>query len=101
MITSEFTAAQAARLAALAALGAPEGAQWFTWPTASAVLDSARGVLLIATDFEPAPDDWDSVCALLELAGYDSGGPMAADPGEPVMTQGLCLWQLEVPVLVG
>lgn len=86
-------------MAALMTLGATSNAQWFRFPTATAVLGD--GVLLIATDLEPAPDDWDAVCALLELAGYDSGGHWAADPGEPVMTQGLCLWQLEIPVLVG
>lgn len=87
-------------MAALMTLGATSDAQWFRFPTATAVLGD--GVLLIATDLEPAPDDWDAVCALLELAGFSNGTDgFQSDPGEPVMTQGLCLWQLEVPVLVG
>jgi hypothetical protein len=86
------------RTALLATMGAADGAQWFTWPTATAVLDTARGVILVATDPEPAPDDWDAVCLLLELAGYDNGtgGPFSTDPGEPECSQALSTWRLEL-----
>lgn len=101
MTSIDFTAQASLRTAILKALGAAEAAQWFAWPTASAVLDTACGALLIVTDAEPAPDDWDAIVALIELAGFDNGQPgYPADPGEPVMTQGLCLWRLEIPVLV-
>ena len=91
MTSLDITVQASLRKAALAARGGAEGAQWFTWPTASAVLDPARGVLLIVTDLEPSPDCWDAVCRLLELAGYDnqSIGRWTADPGEPVELAGL------------
>jgi hypothetical protein len=87
----------------LASRGATDSHEWFRWPTATAVLDPARSVLLIATDPEPAPDDWDAVCTLLELSGYCNGtdGPFTTDPGEPDWDRqtGVCTWNLPLPAL--
>ena len=96
----DFTASQAARKATLEALGAAEGGTWMTWPTATALVDLDHGVVLIATELEPSPEDWESVCNLLELAGYDSGGRWAADPGEPRELAGLATWSLSLRVPV-
>jgi hypothetical protein len=102
MTTTDFTVQAATRTAVLAAMGATSGSM-FAWPTASAVLDMAQGRLTIVTDLESSPDDLDSVCTLLELSGYDSGGPWAADPGEPSVdyTTMTCTWNLALGASVG
>jgi hypothetical protein len=84
-----------ARETALEHIGAESGATWFRWPTATAALDTNRGVLLIATDPEPAPDDWDAVCTLLELSGYHNGssGPFTTDPE---WDADVCTWNLSL-----
>lgn len=87
-----------AREAALESIGAESGAAWFRWPTATAVADLDRGLVLIATDLEVAPDDWDAIVSLLELSGYHNGsdGPFTADPGEPAEIMGTCTWSLSL-----
>jgi hypothetical protein len=103
MTTTDFTAQIATRAAVLTQMGAPEGAEWFAWPTASAALGRAQGALWIATDLDVAPDDADALATLLGLVGYDNGtdGPWATDPGEPVMAEGLCTWALALGAPVG
>jgi hypothetical protein len=90
-----------ARETALERIGAESGATFFRWPTATAALDAERGVVLIATDSEPASDDWDAVCTLLELSGYHNGsdGLFSSDPGEPDWdaVSGVCTWSLSLP----
>lgn len=94
--TTEFTAQAHTRKAVLTALDAAEGGTMFAWPTASAVLDLDRGVLLIAAEADLAPDDWDSVVSLIHLAGFDNGtdGPFTDDPGEATEIMGLHVWSL-------
>jgi hypothetical protein len=100
--TVDFTAQASLRKAALEAMGAPEGAEMFGWPTASAALDRSQGALYIATELEPSPEDWESVCLLLKLVQFDNGtdGPFRADIGEPVEIMGLATWSLSIPVPV-
>jgi hypothetical protein len=88
----------AARSAVLTGMGARAGAEWFTWPTVSAVLDHEHMVVLIATDAEPSPDDWDAVCLLLHLSGFHNGsdGPFTSDPGEPAQSGDTNTWQLQL-----
>src|SRR5437879_6205779 len=103
MTTTQLTAQAAARAAVLDRMSAPEGAEWFTWRTVSAALDRAQGALWIAADQAPSPEDWESVCLLLELAGFDNGtGSMfPQDPGEPAEVTGLATWKLSLGVSVG
>lgn len=97
----DFTARTSLRLAVLASQGAPEGAEWFAWPTASAALDRAQGALFIACDPEPSPDDWDALCTLIELAGFQNGTDrFPCDPGEPTEILGLCAWTLALGATV-
>jgi hypothetical protein len=87
-----------ARETALERMGAESGATWFRWPTATAMVDLDHGVILIATDPEPASDDWNAVVTLLELSGYHNGsdGPFATDPGEPGWDAGVSTWSLSL-----
>jgi hypothetical protein len=98
MTSSQFTALADARTAVLTQMGAPEGAEMFAWPTATAALDRTQGALYIATEPEPSPDCWDAVCTLLQLVQFDNGtgGPFACDPGEPADIMGLATWALSL-----
>jgi len=100
MTSTNLTARADVRTAVLASMGAADGT-WFRWPTATAVADLDRGVILISTDLEVAPDDMDAVCTLLELSGYHNGsdGPFTSDPGEPSEVMGTCTWSLSLGAL--
>jgi hypothetical protein len=99
---TDFTAQASLRKAVLDTMSAAEGGTLMTWPTATALVDLERGVILIVTELDPSPEDWESVCNLLKLAGYDNGtdGPWRTDPGEPVEAMGLATWNLSVGVPV-
>lgn len=98
MTSTNLTGQITTRAAILAHMGASGTGTMFTWPTATAMVDLDHGVILIATDLEPAPDDWDAVCTLLELSGYQNGtaGPFTSDPGEPAEIMGTFTWSLSL-----
>lgn len=89
------------RAAVLEHMGAADTGTMFNWPTATALVDLDRGVILLASDPEPATDDWDAIVALLELSGYRNGtdGPFPADPGEPAEIMGTLTWNLSLSAL--
>lgn len=98
MTSNDLTARASTRKAVLAAMGAADSGTMFNWPTATAVIQLERGMVLIATDLEVAPDDMDAVVTLLELSGYHNGtdGPFTSDPGEPAEIMGTYTWSLSL-----
>ena len=88
-----------ARLALLHHMGAVPGSMIrYHYPTADAVIDPDRGVLLIAVDPEPDPADWAAVCGLIQAVGFTDGSlPHRKDPGEPDQDplSGVFTWRLE------
>lgn len=90
----------AGRRAVLEHMGALCGDQIeYRYATADAVIDECRGVLYIAVDQDVDPGDWDRICGLISMVGWDngSGGPYGADPGEPEFDalSRVCTWRLE------
>jgi hypothetical protein len=81
----ELVSISAERAAALVMMGAPfSKGIWRCYPTADAVIDTARGVLFIAADMETSPGDWAAITGLIRAVGYDNGTfPHPDDPGEP------------------
>lgn len=97
-ITQDFIAA-AERAGLLRQMGAPDiGGVWHRYLTADAVIDPGKGVLYIAVDTNPDPDDWEMVCRLISAVGYDNRHwPLRRDPGEPLFDalSGVYMWHLE------
>jgi len=89
----------AARMAALVMMGSPfSKGVWRSYGTADAVIDTDRGVLLIAVDQECDPADWAAVVDLIRIVGWDNGTrPNSDDPGEPSFDAlaGVWTWRLE------
>lgn len=98
--TSPFSSS-VVRMATLAEMGAPRhnrGGIHRSLATADAVIDTERGVLFIATNMEPSPEDWAVICHLISVVGFDNGAwPCRRDPGEPEFDAlaGVCTWRLE------
>jgi hypothetical protein len=97
---TNFTDQAVLRREILTAMGAT--GTLFAWPTATAMVDLERGQVGIVTDAEPAPDDFDALCTLLELSGYHNGsdGPFTSDPGEPAEIMGACTWSLALGAIL-
>jgi|SRR5579859_1347646 len=87
------------RTAVLDEMGAPLGGIRYRYPTATAVIDTKKGVLFIAVDPDPAPEDWGAIVGLIRAVGWDNGvGPHYDDPGPPYLCddlRGVWMWRLE------